>query len=1481
LKVLIIAKGGEQISTTVQVSADKPINIENIAEQLLLESDIVGLLPSDPDLAILFADGTVVKLLNLLGPTADIGEATQIEAFNQLYTIADFQTTVTPKHVESATFSFDPSQFELANQTSPSINNPLPASESFVGDLFTRTPYFFQQQVLPTQDTQQQESTEQQESSEQQNDSVSTQITPDTYVTNEDELISGNLLANDIGEGLTIAAKSGLTAMGATYILLSNGTFFYDPTSIPSINTLSLGDFLTDTVTYTVTDSAGNVFNETVNVTIDGADDTPVITGDTTGGAQEDTTLSATGTATATDADAGESGFVANAGISGSYGDLAIDNSGNWTYSLNNASVQSLGAGETLLDVINVITNGGDSTPISITITGTNDAAIISGDTTGGVHEDSTVLSTATGTLTSSDIDNADNSFTATTGSSTYGTYSIDAGGNWTYTLDNSNPTVDDLDDGETISDSFSVTSVDGTSQVINITINGNNEGVNTTTGEVIEDVDLTDSGDLPGFIFPNSGSSTYGTYSVSWGGGWNYTLDNGNPTVDALNAGDTLIDTFVASGFFGSGATVTITIVGTNDDAIIGGTTIGNASEDGMTTVNGTLTATDVDDPDNTFTTATNAGSDNGYGTYSIDASGNWTYSLDNGSSTIQGLAQGETLIDTFTVTSIDGTAQPVTITITGANDQASITGTDIGSVSEDSMTSTTGSLTVTDVDSGEAAFNTASGAASTNGYGTYSIDSSGNWTYALDNGSGTIQDLGQGDTLLDSFTATTIDGTTETVNITITGTNDVAVITGDNVGDVRQTSDLVDSGTLAITDVDSGEASFISQSSVGSVNGYGTYDIDTSGNWTYNLDNANPAVAALNPGDTLLDSFVVTSVDGGTTETISITVKGPNVPPTVNDESTTIIEDNDLSSFNVLANDSDTDGDTLTVTGANATNGDVTVNPDNTIDYEPDEHFSGTDFVTYTVSDGEGGTATGTLTVTVTPDADEPYLLVPKDLLSFTNTTGDFNSGLGIWETGGTVNQEGSGTTYSDSLTGTVTISPFEGSGMMSLEAEGESINNIESALNLASGTLDSYAGSYSAQDGAYSLAVIYAEEGDTISFDWNFASIENQGYINSGYDDVALVVIDGQEYELAQGSTVGSVTTSGWSTYTFTAAQTGLLMLGFTVFNVRDTSVDSALAIDNITVNGDVLSNARPVPLHLEAFTPDTDGSETTSIEVTLPSGFVTSGGSLSAGLQSGNTWTLTPSELNGLTLNVPNSYTGNVTLNIQATATETANGDTSTVNASTTIEVNEVESFIVGTSSNDNISGTNDDEYIYGGDGADIIDADRGDDIIRGGAGDDDIDAGRNDDIAYGDSGNDFIDGGRGEDIIIGGEGNDTLTGGDDNDLFVWEAGDEGTIATPAIDTITDFNLNGGSNDEDQIDLSDLLSGSGIDADNLDSYLHFDYNGVDTTIQISTTGNVGSSYDQEIIVEGVDLTGGLSSDTDIINDLLSNNKIIVDI
>ena len=145
-----------------------------------------------------------------------------------------------------------------------------------------------------------------------------------------------------------------------------------------------------------------------------------------------------------------------------------------------------------------------------------------------------------------------------------------------------------------------------------------------------------------------------------------------------------------------------------------------------------------------------------------------------------------------------------------------------------------TSGALTIADVDAGQASFAAQAGTAGSNGYGTFTLAADGSWTYTADNSQAAIQQLGAGQSLTDSFTAVSSDGTaSQIVTVTITGTNDVPVIGG--VGQRRGApkmsrsprGNLATGGALTIADVDPGQSNFAPQAGTAGSNGYGTFTL------------------------------------------------------------------------------------------------------------------------------------------------------------------------------------------------------------------------------------------------------------------------------------------------------------------------------------------------------------------------------------------------------------------------------------------------------------------------------------------------------------------------------------------------------------------------------------------------------------------------------------------------------------------------------
>jgi len=149
-------------------------------------------------------------------------------------------------------------------------------------------------------------------------------------------------------------------------------------------------------------------------------------------------------------------------------------------------------------------------------------------------------------------------------------------------------------------------------------------------------------------------------------------------------------------------------------------------------------------------------------------------------------------------------------------------------------------------------------------------------------------------------------------------------------------------------------------------------------------------------NPGYTGDDVFVYEITDSeGNTDTAEVTVViDSNTPQATDDYRETPM--NTPVIVDVLTNDTDPDGDTLTVVPGSVTqpaNGTVELNPDGTITYTPNDGFFGYDTFTYTIVDEMGNTDIATVTIFVPQnaslagtawlDADFDDVIDPEELL------------------------------------------------------------------------------------------------------------------------------------------------------------------------------------------------------------------------------------------------------------------------------------------------------------------------------------------------------------------------------------------------------------------------------------------------------------------------------------------------------------------
>ncbi len=223
-------------------------------------------------------------------------------------------------------------------------------------------------------------------------------------------------------------------------------------------------------------------------------------------------------------------------------------------------------------------------------------------------------------------------------------------------------------------------------------------------------------------------------------------------------------------------------------------------------------------------------------------------------------------------------------TVKVEGTNDVASLSGDNTGNIHEDDTWTIDGQLTITDLDAGEEAYQstvTYDSANSTNAtaLGVLLMDpATSKWSYYLDhaNNAAEIQALGD-EQVIEKFVVKSIDGTEQTVTITIQGTNDAPVIgtvvgdgttiTENNVIDGIVTDDTILADVNA-SDVDSSNLTY----TITSGNSEGYFEINSDGEITL-TQLGEQEVAASHVNDRTFDLGITVS-DGTLEDTTTVTI-------------------------------------------------------------------------------------------------------------------------------------------------------------------------------------------------------------------------------------------------------------------------------------------------------------------------------------------------------------------------------------------------------------------------------------------------------------------------------------------------------------------------------------------------------------------------------------------------------------------------------
>lgn len=1245
----------------------------------------------------------------------------------------------------------------------------------------------------------------------------------------------------------------------------------------------------TDSFTYTVRDPSGAISNTaTVTVTVSAINHAPVAVADTFTVAEGGTLSGAGANVLANDTDPDGNPLTAILVTGPTNGTLTLNANGTFSYVHNGSETTT----DSFTYKVNDGTVDGNTVTVTINVTPVNDAPVAVADNY-TVAEGGTLNGTS---VLANDTDAEGDSLTAILVSGpAHGTLTLNADGTFTYIHDGS----------ETTSDSFSYKvndgTVDGNTVTVNIGVTPVNDAPETNPASATGDEDslvaVTLSGsDVDGTVvgylikaLPANGVLYHDaakTLVISAGdlvsspiyfmpnADWNGTTSFSFAARDNLGLEDP------------TPATATITINPLPDAAIIGGTTSGSVKEDtpAQTTASGTLTVTDPDAGEAAFTPK--AGSPGTYGSFSIDATGNWTYVLDNGKPAVQALKEGETRLDTFSVTSLDGTSTTVTITVKGTND-GPVAVADTTSVNQDTaLTLTPAQLLGNDFDIDGDTLTITSLQGEVNGSVRFV---GGNVEFTPTAGYHGLA----------SFTYTVNDGHGGTSTATVS----VNVIKANTPPDAVDDAAAPTTGNLGLYSEYFGYREPADGPNLTSIEQIYTFINGRTPNATFIAKSFDYTGGTFADGlgyGTNLQTFLGSDAASLSTDPVSTSDAIIRMRGFVN-------LDPGSYNFKILADD----GYQIRVDG-------VVVAEVNRIQQQTTATHA-----PFTIATGglhhveiiywdQGGAAK--LKVELSNNGGATYnLLSAVPTYQHTTLSAVEDTPLSIAASSLLAND-------TDADGDTLTIQSVQGAenGTVSLSGGSVIFTPFANYSGPASFTYTISDGKGGTDTAKVYLSVVPVNDApvarpDSVLTKQNTAIsiplstlLANDTDVENDY--LSLVSV--------QGATNGSVAISG-SNLIFTPTSNFEGYASFT-YTIRDPAGATSTAAVTVTVGSattpslvvarSLVANAHgtggtSVKFPIITKLVDTDGSESLTIKVSnVPTGL-----SFNAGVNlGGGVWQFTEADLPNLTLNLPGSYTTNAThLTVQVTSTEMYGGATASVSNVVTLKAAYTTVDITTTESG-SYTGSSANEFIQGGSGDNTINASNGNNIVYGGAGNDNIIAGVGSDELYGGSGNDTINAGSGSDRISGGAGNDLLKGGDAGenfvDVFVWSLGDQGAAGTPAVDTIQNFataaagsNTTGG----DVLDLRDLLQGESVGpsngAGNLANYLHFEVSGSNTIIHISHTGgfgadshSVGGSYTssaetQQIILEGVNLQttySGATTDQQIITQLLNNNKLITD-
>jgi uncharacterized delta-60 repeat protein len=772
--------------------------------------------------------------------------------------------------------------------------------------------------------------------------------TDDSYtMTNGFTLSAPTVLVNDTdldADTLSIDTTPLALPSSGTLVLAADGTFNYTPIAMGVYN-----------FTYQVNDGNGGSDTGQVTITVNTSNTAPVGNTDAYNIVENHVLNGISVLGNDTDVDGNSLSVNTTPVVTTSNGALTLNADGSFIYTPTADYVGSDtftyelddGNGATATAVVN-LTISANTTPSA-----QNDSYNVDEDTTLNA---STVLT--------NDTDAEGDTLTINTTAIvdvTNGALTINADGSFDYT-----PNADFVG-----TDTFTYQIDDGTGDtnqaIVTITVDPINDTpvANSDSYNTGEDVVLNGSTVLVNDTDIDGDSLTISTTAISTTVNGDLTLNSNGTFVYTPNLNFNGSDSFTYQLDDSNGGTaqavVDITVNSGNDNPVVNDDSF-TMSEDAVLVVNSVdaekILANDSDADGDSLTVNTTPTIDVSHGSLVLSDDGGFTY-------TPNGNFFG---VDSFDYQISDGQgggdSGTVSITVVNLNDIPTTTDDAFNTDEDTPLNGTSILLNDSDVDGDSLSLITVPFTAPTNG--NLTLSTNGIFTYTPN------ADF----TGLDSFVYQVSDGVggsnNGTVNITVNAINDAPVANIDSYNIAEDT--VLNGSTVLVNDSDI-DADTLSVNTTPTANvSNGSLSLSSDGTFVY-TPNVN-----FNGSDSF--TYQITDSNGGSdTAAVSITVTSVNDIPVAVNDSVSTTEDTVLNGTTVLINDSDIEGDTLTISATaitDATNGVLNLSSNGTYSYTPAANFNGEDSFVYQANDGNGGSAQGTVTITVEPENDDPVATI-----------------------------------------------------------------------------------------------------------------------------------------------------------------------------------------------------------------------------------------------------------------------------------------------------------------------------------------------------------------------------------------------------------------------------------------------------------------------------------------------------------------------